>query len=73
MEIEFGIDTLPGMRPIFIPPYRMVLAELNQLKRQLQDLLDKGLYSQVLHHRRFSVVCKEKGCFHVNLCTNILY
>ncbi|XP_075083384.1 uncharacterized protein LOC142167127 [Nicotiana tabacum] len=41
MEIEFGIDTLPGTQPISIPPYRMAPSELNELKKQLQDLLDK--------------------------------
>ena len=32
----------PGTWPIFIPPYRMALAELKELKEQLQDLLSKG-------------------------------
>ncbi|KAH0747210.1 hypothetical protein KY285_008867 [Solanum tuberosum] len=41
-EIDFGIDLLPDMQPISIPPYRMALAELKELKEQLRDLLDKG-------------------------------
>nr|XP_016440544.1 PREDICTED: uncharacterized protein LOC107766303 [Nicotiana tabacum] len=41
-EIDFGIDLLPGTKPIFIPPYRMAPAELKELKVQLKDLLDKG-------------------------------
>ncbi|XP_070034264.1 uncharacterized protein [Nicotiana tomentosiformis] len=41
-EIEFGIDTFPRTQPILIPPYRMAPAEVNELKKQLQDLLDKG-------------------------------
>ncbi|XP_070040126.1 uncharacterized protein [Nicotiana tomentosiformis] len=41
-EIEFGIDTLSGTQPISIPPYRMAPSEINELKKQLQDLLDKG-------------------------------
>nr|XP_033515567.1 uncharacterized protein LOC117280018 [Nicotiana tomentosiformis] len=40
-EIEFGIDTLPRTQPISIPHY-MAQFELNELKKQLQDLLDKG-------------------------------
>lgn len=40
-EIEFSIDVVPGTQPISIPPYRMALAELKELKDQLQDLLDK--------------------------------
>lgn len=41
-EIYFGIDVVPGTQPISIPSYRMVPAELKELKEQLQDLLDKG-------------------------------
>ncbi|EOY31837.1 DNA/RNA polymerases superfamily protein [Theobroma cacao] len=41
-ELEFPIDLLPGTAPISIPPYRMALAELKELKVQLQDLADKG-------------------------------
>ncbi|KAF3622302.1 Potassium transporter 7 [Capsicum annuum] len=41
-EIEFGIDLVPGTRPISIPLYRMAIAELRELKEQLKDLLDKG-------------------------------
>ncbi|KAH0633445.1 hypothetical protein KY284_036231 [Solanum tuberosum] len=42
-EIDFAIDILPGTQPISIPPYRMVVAELKELKDQLKDLLDKGI------------------------------
>ncbi|XP_070002559.1 uncharacterized protein [Nicotiana sylvestris] len=41
-EINFGIDLLPGTKPISIPPYRMAPTELKELKVQLKDLLDKG-------------------------------
>jgi hypothetical protein len=41
-EVEVSIDTLPGVSPIAQQPYRMALAELNGLKAQLQELLDKG-------------------------------
>ena len=41
-EIEFSIDLLPGFSPISKAPYRMALAELRELKAQLQELLDKG-------------------------------
>ncbi|XP_075076877.1 uncharacterized protein LOC142163486 [Nicotiana tabacum] len=41
-EIDFSIDLLPNSQPISIPPYRMALADLRELKQQLQDLLDKG-------------------------------
>lgn len=39
-KIEFGIDLVLDTHPIFIPPYRMALTELKELKEQLKDLLD---------------------------------
>jgi len=41
-EIEFAIDVVPRTDPISLPPYRMALVELKELKNQLQNLLDKG-------------------------------
>ena len=41
-ELEFGIEVLPDSALISIPPYRMALMELKELKTQLQDLVDKG-------------------------------
>ncbi|KAH0777857.1 hypothetical protein KY290_009268 [Solanum tuberosum] len=41
-EIDFGIDLLPDIQPISIPPYKMNPTELKELKEQLKDLLDKG-------------------------------
>ena len=41
-ELEFGIELLSGSTSVFISPYRMTLAELKELKTQLQDLVDKG-------------------------------
>ena len=43
-EIDFGIYLLPDTNPISIPPNRMALTELKELKVQLKDLLDKGHY-----------------------------
>ncbi|XP_070045212.1 uncharacterized protein [Nicotiana tomentosiformis] len=42
-EINFSIDLLSGTQPISISPYRMVPAELKELKEQLKNLLEKGL------------------------------
>ena len=41
-EIEFEIEVMPGTRPISIPPYRMAPAELQELKEQLKESVDKG-------------------------------
>ena len=42
-EIEFTIELLPSTAPISKAPYLMAPAELVELKKQLQELLDKGL------------------------------
>jgi len=40
-EIEFSIDLVPGARPISTAPYRMSPIELAELKKQLEELLEK--------------------------------
>ncbi|GAU48050.1 hypothetical protein TSUD_404850 [Trifolium subterraneum] len=40
-EVEFGIDLVPGTSPISMAPYRMSASELNELKMQLEELLEK--------------------------------
>jgi len=40
-KIEFAIDFIPETGPVSISPYRMVPAELAELKKQLEDLLEK--------------------------------
>ncbi|XP_070029617.1 uncharacterized protein [Nicotiana sylvestris] len=39
--LKRDIDLVPGTQRISIPLYRMVIAELKELKEQLQELLDK--------------------------------
>jgi hypothetical protein len=41
-DIEFAIELQPGTAPISKRPYRMPPAELAELKKELQELLDKG-------------------------------
>ncbi|XP_027905913.1 uncharacterized protein LOC114165505 [Vigna unguiculata] len=40
-EIEFSIDLVPGAGPVSIAPYRMAPAELVELKKQIEELLEK--------------------------------
>jgi hypothetical protein len=40
-DIEFLIDLLPGTATIAKRPYRMSVDELEELKKQLKELLDK--------------------------------
>lgn len=40
-EIDFDVDILPDIHPISIPPYRMSLAELKELKTSYKIFLIK--------------------------------
>jgi hypothetical protein len=42
-DVEFAIELIPGTPPISRRPYQMPPNELAELKKQLQDLLTKGL------------------------------
>ena len=41
-EIEFKIDLVPGTSPISVPPYRLAPAELDELRKQINELKEKG-------------------------------
>ena len=41
-EIELTIDLVHAIGLVSIPPYRMAPAKLNELKVQLQELINKG-------------------------------
>jgi hypothetical protein len=41
-DLEFIIDLMPGTAPIAKRPYRMVANELEELKKQLRELQEKG-------------------------------
>jgi len=47
---SFTINLEPGATPIARAPYRMAPAELAELKKQLEDLLEKGLFVQAHRH-----------------------
>ena len=40
--VDFGIELHPGISPISMTPHRMASVELQELRVQLQELLDKG-------------------------------
>ncbi|XP_020234402.1 uncharacterized protein LOC109814398 [Cajanus cajan] len=41
-KVEFSLDLVTGIGPISIAPYRMSPVELVELKKQIEDLLEKG-------------------------------
>src|SRR4030067_2552849 len=40
-EVDFSIDLVPGTSPVSMVPYRMSTTELSELKKQLEELLEK--------------------------------
>ncbi|XP_029130694.1 uncharacterized protein LOC109815756 [Cajanus cajan] len=42
-ELEFSIDLIPGAGSMSISPYRMAPAELSELKKQVEELLEKQM------------------------------
>ncbi|MCI87091.1 cellular nucleic acid-binding protein, partial [Trifolium medium] len=40
-EVEFSIDIVPGTSPVSMAPYRMSASELEKVKEQLEELLEK--------------------------------
>ena len=41
-DVDFGIELHPGTSPISMTPHRMAPVELQELRVQLHELLDKG-------------------------------
>nr|UBX54596.1 transposon Ty3-I Gag-Pol polyprotein [Lupinus angustifolius] len=54
-EIEFAIDLVPRTGPIFIAPYIMASLELTELKKQLEDLLQKQFLNKVTIKNKYSL------------------
>jgi hypothetical protein len=40
-EVEFTIDLIPDTSPVSMAPYRMSASEFGELKKQLEELLEK--------------------------------
>jgi hypothetical protein len=50
-DIEFFIELLPGTAPILKRAYRMDVKDLIKLKKQIEELLEKGFFAPVRLHR----------------------
>ena len=48
-DIEFLIELLPGTGSISKRPYRMPAKDLEEIKKHIKELLDKGYIRQVRH------------------------
>ena len=69
-DIEFIIELIPGTGPIAQRPYSMNPAELVELKKQLDDMLSKGLIQPSASPWRSPVLFVDKKDGSIRLCTD---
>jgi hypothetical protein len=69
-DIEFIIELIPGTRPIAQRPYRMNPVELVELKKQLDDMLRKGLIQPSSSSWRSPVLFVDESDGSSRLCTD---
>jgi hypothetical protein len=67
-KVEFSIDLIPGTKPIPMAPYRMSASELAELKKQLEDLLDKKFVRPSVSPWGASVLLVKKKDGSMRLC-----
>ncbi|XP_057249962.1 uncharacterized protein LOC130591075 [Beta vulgaris subsp. vulgaris] len=65
-EIDFSINLVPGSAPISKAPYRMTPAELQELKKQLDELLEKGYIRPSVSPWVHQLICQEERWKHEN-------
>ena len=52
-DVDFTIDLIPEVGPISMAPYRMALAKVVELKKQIEDLLEKKfIRPSALHYKQ---------------------
>ena len=60
-DIEFSIELLLGTAPISKRAYRMDVKDLIELKKQIEELLEKGFICP-------SSICEQERWFKENVC-----
>ena len=71
-EVEFATNLILRTEPISIPPYRMALAELRELKAQLKELLSKGFIRPSISPRGAPVLFVKKKYGSLRLCIDYM-
>jgi hypothetical protein len=69
-DIEFIIELAPGTTPIAQRPYRMNPQELEELKKQLADMLSKGLIRPSTSPWGLPVIFVDKRDGTIHLCVD---
>ncbi|KAL2243565.1 UNVERIFIED_CONTAM: Retrovirus-related Pol polyprotein from transposon [Sesamum indicum] len=69
-EVDFEIDTIHRAAPISIAPHRMAPSELKELKKQFEDLLDKGFIQLSISPWGAPVLFVKKKDGSIRLCVD---
>lgn len=69
-EVEISIDLLPGTRPVIVDPYRKFGLELNEMKKRLEDLLEKKFVRPSVSPWVALVLLMKKKDGSMRLCVN---
>ena len=67
-DVDFGIELHPGTSPISMTPHRMAPVELQELRVQLQELLDKGFIRPITSPWGVLVLFAKKKDKTLRLC-----
>ena len=67
-EIEFSIDVFLGSSPISIASYKMAPAELDELKKQLTELLEKDFIKPSMSSWEAPILFVKKKDGSMRLC-----
>ena len=67
-EVEFSIELEPGTAPISRRSYRMAPRELAELKKQLEELMEKGFIRPSSSPWGNSYFCEEEGWYSTDVC-----
>ncbi|KAL0291332.1 UNVERIFIED_CONTAM: Transposon Tf2-11 polyprotein [Sesamum radiatum] len=69
-EVDFTIETFPGVAPISIVLYRIVLVELQELKKQIEELLEKWFIRRSTSRWGAPVLFVKKKDGSIKLCVD---
>jgi len=69
-EVEFAIDLVQGTSPISIVSYRMSALELGELKKQLEELLEKQFIRSSVSPWAALVLLVKKNDGNMRLCVD---
>ena len=67
-EVEFSIELEPDTAPISRRPYRMAPRELAEMKKRLEELMEKSFIRPSSLPWGNSYFCEEEGWYSTDVC-----